>query len=175
VLRVGGRLAQLAAPRDLLKEPQDDFVADFVGRDRGYRSLGFRTGTLPLSSEPSVPLGMPGEQLRASTRAPWVLVVDDHDRPVGWVEPSKVTDVVRQESIHRGGTVAGVDGSLRAALDAALSSPSGRGVVVDADGVLLGTVLPQEVVTAIGESPAGASYGGHGGPGGTEGAVQDVP
>ncbi|MDQ2757757.1 MAG: ABC transporter ATP-binding protein [Actinomycetota bacterium] len=159
VLQVGGALAQLAAPRDLLKEPQDDFVADFVGRDRGYRSLSFRTGTLPLSLEPSVPLGMPGEQLRASTQAPWVLVVDDHGKPVGWVEPSKVTDVVRQESIHRGGTVAVVDGSLRAALDAALSSPSGRGVVVDSDGTLLGSVRPQEVVAAIGESPTGASYG----------------
>ncbi len=172
VLRVGGRLAQIASPRDLLKEPQDDFVADFVGRDRGYRSLGFRTGTLPLGPEPSVPLGTSGEQLRASTDAPWVLVVDDHGKPVGWVEPVKVTDVVRQESIHRGGTVAVVDGSLRAALDAALSSPSGRGVVVDADGALLGTVRPQEVVAAIAESPTGASYGA---PGGNESAPQDGP
>ena len=34
VLRVGGVLAQLAAPEKLLADPVDDFVAGFVGRDR---------------------------------------------------------------------------------------------------------------------------------------------
>jgi osmoprotectant transport system ATP-binding protein len=41
VLRVGGELAQIATPQELLTRPVDKFVADFVGRDRGYRFLGF--------------------------------------------------------------------------------------------------------------------------------------
>ena len=41
VLRVGGTLAQLAPPHELLSRPVDAFVAGFVGRDRGYRALGF--------------------------------------------------------------------------------------------------------------------------------------
>src|SRR5689334_16374281 len=41
VLRVGGKLAQLATPAELLSRPVDAFVAGFVGRDRGYRALGF--------------------------------------------------------------------------------------------------------------------------------------
>ena len=41
VFAVGGRLAQFAAPADVLSRPADDFVADFVGRDRGYRALSF--------------------------------------------------------------------------------------------------------------------------------------
>ena len=41
VLRVGGTLAQLASPAELLSRPVDAFVAGFVGRDRGYRALGF--------------------------------------------------------------------------------------------------------------------------------------
>ena len=41
VLRVGGRLAQLDTPARLLADPVDDFVAGFVGRDRGYRALAF--------------------------------------------------------------------------------------------------------------------------------------
>src|SRR5437764_1076701 len=41
VLRVGGHLAQLATPAELLSRPVDSFVAGFVGRDRGYRALGF--------------------------------------------------------------------------------------------------------------------------------------
>ena len=40
-------------------------------------------------------------------------------------------------------------GSLRGALDAALSSPSRRGVIVDESGALCGTVLAHEVLTAI--------------------------
>src|SRR5919112_4019785 len=41
VLRTGGRLAQFAPPPDLLRAPANDFVASFVGRDRGFRHLGF--------------------------------------------------------------------------------------------------------------------------------------
>nr|WP_062342140.1 ATP-binding cassette domain-containing protein [Herbidospora sakaeratensis] len=41
VLRVGGKLAQVAAPADLLSDPADDFVREFLGRDRGIRRLGF--------------------------------------------------------------------------------------------------------------------------------------
>ena len=41
VMRVGGKLAQFAEPAELLSRPADAFVAGFVGRDRGYRALGF--------------------------------------------------------------------------------------------------------------------------------------
>jgi osmoprotectant transport system ATP-binding protein len=41
ILRVGGRLAQVGAPQDLLEEPADAFVEGFVGKDRGFRSLSF--------------------------------------------------------------------------------------------------------------------------------------
>ncbi len=51
-----------------------------------------------------------------------------------------------------GGSLAAPDGSLRRALDAALSSPSGRGVAVDADGAVVGTITAAEVLTAIEQS-----------------------
>jgi len=40
-------------------------------------------------------------------------------------------------------------GSLRAALDAALSSPSGRGVAVDGDGRAVGAVAADDVLAAL--------------------------
>ena len=148
VLRVGGRLAQVAEPSYLLAHPADDFVADFVGRDRGYRALQFQQAPrLPLRSEPTVVLG----EVPAS-RADWVLVVDDERHPLGWVEPARIgSREVTRDDLHRGGTVAREHGSLRGALDAALSSPSRRGVVVDDSGALCGTVLAHEVLTAIEE------------------------
>ena len=151
VLRVGGTLAQLAAPSDLLAHPIDDFVADFVGRDRGYRALSFEpTPELPIRQEPSVQIGATPEQVRQATSDGWVLVTED-DRPLGWVEPSRIDRDLQPQMVHRGGTVATASGPLRNALDAALSSPSRRGVIVDDDGRLLGTVRAHEVLTAIEE------------------------
>jgi osmoprotectant transport system ATP-binding protein len=149
VLRVGGKLAQLAAPAYLLAHPVDDFVADFVGRDRGYRALSFTpTPRLPLAAERTITLGESTEGVDGD----WLLVVDERSQPLGWVEPRRVNGAVRTEMLHRGGTVARADGPLRAALDAALSSPSRRGVIVDDSGALVGTVRAHEVLTAIEQS-----------------------
>ena len=149
VLRVGGHLAQLADPAYLLAHPVDDFVADFVGRDRGYRALSFQpTPRLPLASEHTLSLGESVDG-RADGLDPWVLVVDGDNHPLGWVEPRRLSGPVGQEMLHRGGTVAHASGPLRAALDAALSSPSRRGVIVDDSGALVGTVRAHEVLTAI--------------------------
>jgi osmoprotectant transport system ATP-binding protein len=149
VLRVGGVLAQLADPAYLLAHPVDDFVADFVGRDRGYRALSFQpTPRLPLKPERTLLLG----ETTAGLAQDWALVVDDENRPLGWVEPQRVQGAIRSEMLHRGGTVASASGPLRAALDAALSSPSRRGVIVDDSGSLVGTVRAHEVLTAIEEA-----------------------
>jgi osmoprotectant transport system ATP-binding protein len=78
-----------------------------------------------------------------------VLCIGEEGEPLGWVRAAAVTGAVTRDLLHRGGTVASADGSLRALLDAALSSPSGRGVVADADGRLVGTILASEVVPAI--------------------------
>ncbi|KGN40252.1 ABC transporter ATP-binding protein [Knoellia aerolata] len=146
VLRVGGKLAQVSDPAYLLTHPVDDFVADFVGRDRGYRSLQFQPAPrLPLRSERTLVVG----ESTVGLTEPWVLVVDDERRPLGWVEPARVNGEVTSEALHRGGTVARASGSLRGALDAALSSPSRRGVIVDDSGTLVGTVRGHEVLSLI--------------------------
>jgi osmoprotectant transport system ATP-binding protein len=43
ILRQGGRLAQYDTPEAILAAPADEFVADFVGADRGLKRLGLRT------------------------------------------------------------------------------------------------------------------------------------
>jgi len=165
VLRVGGHLAQLASPAELLSRPADAFVASFVGRDRGYRALGFEQAPpLPTRDEPVVRLGVDltsAEGAAAVGRAVegWLLVVDDQAEPQGWLDlRSPPTGPVDQAAVHRGGTLARQGGSFREALDAALSSPSGRGVVVDDEGRLVGSVTASQVVTAI-ERQAAAERG----------------
>ncbi|MER7072641.1 ABC transporter ATP-binding protein [Terrabacter sp. NPDC000476] len=149
VLRVGGVLAQLDSPAKLLADPVDDFVAGFVGRDRGYRALSFAAAPeLTLTDEPTVRLGATAAEVQA-VGGVWVLCVGDAEEPLGWVRAAAVEREVTRELLHRGGTVAATNGSLRELLDASLSSPSGRGVVADADGRLVGTIRAADVVPVI--------------------------
>ena len=49
MLNVGGIVEQFARPDDLLANPANDFVRDFLGRDRAIRRLALtRVGDLPL-------------------------------------------------------------------------------------------------------------------------------
>jgi osmoprotectant transport system ATP-binding protein len=155
VLRVGGKLAQFASPAELLSQPADSFVAGFVGRDRGYRALGFTVAdALPLHDEPTVKVGSELAGAPRVARDGWVLVVDDAQQPQGWlaltgVPQSALQGVVTPDLLNLGGTLATQGGTLREALDAALSSPSGRSVIVDPDGRFAGTVSASEVLGRI--------------------------
>jgi len=152
VLRVGGQLAQLASPAELLARPADPFVAGFVGRDRGYRALGFVTaGSLPVSEEPVVRLGDSLDAAGEIATAGWVLAVDDAGVPQGWlaIGEHRGSGSVTPAVLNLGGTLATEAATWRETLDAALSSPSGRGVIVDDRGVLVGTVTAGQVVDRI--------------------------
>jgi osmoprotectant transport system ATP-binding protein len=161
VLRVGGRLAQYATPSELLAKPADDFVASFVGRDRGYRALGFLTATgVPVGPVATVKVG------EATSESGWVVVVDERNRPLGWLDPASTADTASADNLVSGGSLyevdgaAGTAGSLRNALDAALSSPAGVGIAVDAEGAVAGSVKAEAVLDALakarrtGEVPA---------------------
>ena len=147
VLRVGGKLAQYDAPGQLLARPVDDFVDTFVGRDRGYRGLGFLSSDrIPLGELRTVALGDP-----APAGEGWALVVDGDRRPQGWWNAAeRGNGVVTGEHVVPGGSLYDVGaGSLRSALDAALSSPSGQGVAVDVDGRVAGAVSADDVLRAL--------------------------
>jgi osmoprotectant transport system ATP-binding protein len=154
VLRVGGKLAQLATPADLLSNPVDDFVAGFVGRDRGYRALGFEPVVgLQLDPESTVRLGSDVSAAAAIARDGWVLVLDEHESPQGWLDvgddATRSSQQITPPLLHRGGTVAAVNSTFRAVLDAALSSPTGRGVIVDEANRFAGTITAANVVRLL--------------------------
>jgi osmoprotectant transport system ATP-binding protein len=158
VLRTGGKLAQVAAPKELLARPADAFVADFLGRDRGYRFLGFAEfdESLPLGAEPTVSLGTPPEKARQVATDRWVLATDAANRPIGWADAGALRAPLREGDLNLSGTLVTRGGTLRQVLDAALSAPSGRGVVVDPAGGLLGTVTLSDVAAAIETARGGA-------------------
>ncbi|MGB3443953.1 MAG: ATP-binding cassette domain-containing protein [Actinophytocola sp.] len=153
VFRVGGKLAQYATPSELLAKPADDFVSSFVGRDRGYRALGFLTATgVPIGPVATVRVGGKAEE------PGWVVVVDEQNRPLGWLDCPSTSDTVTADGLVSGGSLyevdgaAGTAGSLRNALDAALSSPAGLGIAVDKDGAVAGSVEAAAVLNALAEA-----------------------
>ncbi|MFC8364958.1 ABC transporter ATP-binding protein [Streptomyces griseorubiginosus] len=157
VLRTGGKLAQYAPPAELLSNPADAFVEDFLGADRGIRRLSFfGSAGLRLLTGPVVAVDAGADQIaaRATDEAPYLLVTDMDGRPLGWSEPRDLTagsvDTARLLPYGRP-FVAGTD-SLRAALDCAVLSPTGWAVGVDAEGRVAGVVSQQ----AIGEAIRGA-------------------
>ena len=143
VMRQGGHLAQFATPADLLAEPADDFVASFVGKDRGYRALGFADVRVDPRPERTVRVG---DVIPAGSG--WVLAVDEEGMPLGWADATGWGGPVTAERLHRLGTPADRGSSARTLLDAALSSPSRRGVVVD-QGRVVGTVTADDVLAAL--------------------------
>ena len=144
VMRYGGHLAQFATPAELLARPADDFVASFVGKDRGYRALGFADVAVTPRPERTVRLG---EAVPAGSG--WVLAVDDAGRPLGWADARSWGGPLTESRVRRFGTVARLGESARLLLDAALSSPSRRGVVVDEQSAVVGTVLADDVLEAL--------------------------
>jgi osmoprotectant transport system ATP-binding protein len=78
ILRKGGRLAQYDTPQQILMNPVDDFVADFVGRDRALKVLSLRTlGELELSP-PASAAGLPSLPADTTLRDALALLVAEH-------------------------------------------------------------------------------------------------
>ena len=159
VFAVGGKLAQYATPEEILRAPANEFVASFVGRDRGFRHLGFTAAdgvaihpvpTVTWSGAAGAGITNGGMSDAGMSDAGtleqsdgWRLVVDGESRPLGWEAPAPDSGLVPGGSLFRPGD------TLRRALDSALSSPSGLGVAVDGDGRVLGVVQAAEVLSVI--------------------------
>ncbi|HEY3684607.1 MAG TPA: ATP-binding cassette domain-containing protein [Streptosporangiaceae bacterium] len=166
VFRTGGELVQHATPADLLANPADDFVASFIGRDRGIRLLSFHTADdIALHDSAVVPASATRTDARAALAGvdgePWLLIVDDARRPVGWLSAESADAVPESGTLGDAGLLpigntfqVGVD-PLRSALDSSVLSPSGRAVGVDADGAVLGVATQADLAAAIRAVAAG--------------------
>jgi osmoprotectant transport system ATP-binding protein len=162
LFRPHGKLAQVAPPEELLAAPADDYVAGFVGFDRGIRRLSFvSTARLALDTSPVLPAEATVAEALAAGQ-PWICLTEAR-RPRGWVDTATLGALpggtplgqVRAEPIGHAFTV-GTD-SLRAALDAAVLSPAGQAVAVDGDGWVLGVATFDQLRAAI--QAADANHG----------------
>ncbi len=157
----GGVLQQYDAPARLLSNPANDAVAGFVGADRGYRGLQFfHASGLPLHEVRHVA----EVEIDTLTLGPgdWVLVTKPDGSPYAWIDAEGVRLHRNGSSLYdstiAGGSLFRPDGTLRQALDAALSSPAGVGFAVDGDGQVVGGVKAVDVLAAL-ETQRSARHG----------------
>jgi osmoprotectant transport system ATP-binding protein len=159
VFRPGGKIAQVDPPSQLLGEPADDYVEDFVGFDRGVRRLSFFSASdLDLTADTVVSdTRTVGEALRVAKDADqsWLLITDAEGRPGGWVSAEQLqplaadTPLADVELQAYGHTFRVDTDSIRAALDATVLSRTGQAVGVDADGRVVGVTSYERLRAAI--------------------------
>jgi osmoprotectant transport system ATP-binding protein len=158
VLREGGVLAQYDTPDTILAAPVDDFVAQFVGADRGLKRLSLRRlGEIhPIEA----PAAKPGDNAQAAKarvqRAGFdnLILVDDAGRPTGLLPVDRLAaERVPADGARSLEAVGTPDMPLRDALSVMLSQTGSHLVVVDAEGRLAGLVsadlISQELAAKV--------------------------
>jgi len=162
VMRVGGVLAQFGPPAEILANPASDFVARFVGADRGLKRLSLRRVADVEWQE--VVTAHPGDDA-ASARAllrdsdfPFLLLVDEQDRPIGWLDRAQIPEtgaldaqraVPESPLLERRTT-------LKDALSQMLGADVMAGIVVDENGRTQGIVTVDQIAAALREAPKSA-------------------
>jgi len=140
VMQQGGHLAQYAPPTQLLLYPANDFVARFVGTDRGLKRLSLLT-VADVKVEPCI-VARVGEPARiAWTRAleagtNYVLLLDRADRPQGWMRVEQLTsdDPLTADNVDASSPLVTFETTLRDALSMLLASAVQTAVVIDERG-----------------------------------------
>jgi osmoprotectant transport system ATP-binding protein len=155
VMQQGGRIAQAGAPADLLAEPSSEYVARFVGADRGLKRLSlFRVADVQLAEAPLARIGEPGEEVRLRAREHaerYVLVVDAADRPVGWVDVGHLTREGRVSATDADAMSPELDRrtTLKDALSLLLDQGVRSGIVVDRHRRVVGLLSVESVMAFL--------------------------
>jgi osmoprotectant transport system ATP-binding protein len=144
IMNVGGVLEQYATPDELLSAPANEFVASFLGRERGLRRLALRTvaDIAPIEGPAVSSTATTADAIAVMARfgTPWVAVADG-ETLLGWVSREVVE---RANSTAPGSTMRNLDCQpfvskvasstpLREALDVIVNARSRMAVVVDGE------------------------------------------
>jgi osmoprotectant transport system ATP-binding protein len=136
VLNVGGVVEQYGAPVDILAEPANDFVEQFLGAERGLKRLSLiDVRSTPLDPGPVVAPDSTvahARQVMADQRSDWVAVVNDGHLD-GWVAADALDGqaTLRDVEVEPFLITLRPDSTLREALDTLLASPTRVAVVLD--------------------------------------------
>jgi osmoprotectant transport system ATP-binding protein len=154
ILAEGGRLQQYDTPDQVLAEPANEFVADFLGQERSLKRLSLRPVTeVTAEGGPVVrPDGSRADAEEAARAAgtDWVVVVRDDGYLAGWAWVAEIERSVADAEVRPFRVRVRATDSLRVALDAMVSTRTGVAVRVKSleDGDRYEGVLTPELLRA---------------------------
>ncbi len=152
VMEDGGRIAQAGPPAELLAHPATDYVARFVGADRGLKRLSlFRVSDVQLETPYTAHIGDAAADVARHAQeaaAEYVLILDEGERPVGWADTSGLLAQGTIDVRHADPMSPLLDRktTLKDATSRLLDEEVRDGVVIDRDGRLLGTLTLRTVM-----------------------------
>ncbi|MDW5597109.1 ATP-binding cassette domain-containing protein [Conexibacter stalactiti] len=154
ILREGGKLAQYATPDELLASPADEFVAKFVGADRGLKRLTLsHLGDIQLADGAVARVGEPAADARQRAErhgADELVVLDGAEQPIGRLPIERLNgQPVAVEDADPLAATAGRATSLRDALSLVVADRNRPLVVVEDDGRLAGLVSLELISDAL--------------------------
>ncbi len=162
ILQRGGILAQYDTPDAILAAPSSEFVARFVGADRGLKRLSLgRVRDLPLSEPTTARVGEARADVRKRLEEAargYALLVDEADRPIGWIERRDLAGDGEVSADHAtpGSPTLQPESTLRDALSVMLGSSVQLGVVVDESERVLG-VVSVDAISDVMRAPAASA------------------
>jgi len=154
VLDVGGLLQQYGPPAELLRAPANDFVARFLGRERGLKRLALlTTDDVDLIEGPVVPVDVTVDVARsrmAEFGVEWV-GVRDGETLLGWTWGADLNGSGRvgDGPLQRFMAAVAPGAPLRETLDAIVLSHTRVAVVVDDANRYLGMITIEQISEGI--------------------------
>jgi osmoprotectant transport system ATP-binding protein len=149
VFEQGGKVAQFGTPTELLASPASDFVARFVGADRGLKRLSLsRIRDIELQPAVTGRIGQPAGEARKRALAdplPYLLLVDAQERPMGWLRDVEIEGdgVLTEAMAIPMSPLLSPETTLKDALSMMLDADVHTGIVVDRDGRVSGLVTTE--------------------------------
>ncbi len=154
ILSIGGILEQVDSPAEMLRAPRNDFVAGFLGDDRGIKRLSIMTvADASLSTGPVVQANTPPAEARTTMEQQgfdWVAVCDG-DRLRGWVWGADLDGAATVGDLETRPFRAVVrpDTTLKAALDGIVTTHTRVAVAVDDDERYLGMLTVDDLAEGV--------------------------
>ncbi len=154
IMDVGGVLAQAATPSEILAAPASDFVADFLGDERGLKRLALLTiADIAPGTGPVVEVGDDSSVAREAMsrhHAEWFGVCEN-GRLLGWMWGTELNGRVSADGVRPFRSIVRPETTLRSALDGIVGSLTNVAVVEDAVGHYQGMVRVEEISAGVRE------------------------
>jgi osmoprotectant transport system ATP-binding protein len=154
ILNVGGVLEQEGPPEELLRQPANEFVEEFLGAERGLKRMALlKVADVHVPRGATVPPDATPGEAKATAEAwgfDWIGVLDGNHL-LGWVFVDALDHVatVGEASVQPFRATVTKETALREALDVLVTSKTRVAVVLDDEGAYLGMLTIDRISEGV--------------------------